>query len=66
MNTSLSSGIAFNQDLDLEARIFSACFLRTIDQRRNQVFSSREVQNVAQCTFDSLENSFKKTSPKKD
>lgn len=54
-NNLLSNRVSFNEELDVEARVFSACFIRTFDNTKNTVFSSREVQKVAQCTFNVLE-----------
>lgn len=62
--STLSHKISFNEELDVEARIFSTCFIRTLDKTGNQVFTSREVQEVAQCTFNALEKLYKKTSEK--
>jgi hypothetical protein len=62
--STLSHKISFNEELDVEARLFSACFLRTLDKNGNKVFSTREVQEVAQCTFNALEKLYKKTSEK--
>lgn len=37
----VSHKISFNEELDVEARIFSACFIRTLDKNGNKVFTSR-------------------------
>lgn len=55
----LSTKIAFNENLDVEARYFSVCFVRTLKKNGNKVFTSREVQEVAQCTFNGLEKMYK-------
>ena len=62
MSESISQRIAFNEELDVEARMFSACFLKTYEQNGNKVFTSKEVQTVAQCTFNVLEQLYKQTS----
>lgn len=62
--STLSNKISFNDELDVEARIFSACFIRTLDKTGDKVFTSREVQDVAQCTFNALEKLYKNTSEK--
>ena len=54
MSTNISHKISFNEELDVEARLFSSSFLRTLDKTGFKVFSSREVQEVAQCTFNAL------------
>lgn len=59
-----SHKISFNEELDVEARVFSSCFIKTFDKNGTKVFSSREVQEVAQCTFNALEKLYKKTSEK--
>lgn len=60
MSTLLSNKVSFNEELDVEARVFSACFIRTFNQTGTRVFSSREVSDVAQCTFNALEQLYKK------
>jgi hypothetical protein len=55
MSSNLTGRFAFNENLDIEARIFSACFVRTLHNNGTNVFTSREVQDVAQCTFNALE-----------
>ncbi len=59
-NNLLSHRVSINEELDVEARVFSACFIKTFDSTQNKVFSSREVQKVAQCTFDALSELYKK------
>ena len=59
-----SNKISFNEELDVEARVFSSCFIKTFEKTGTNVFSSREVQEVAQCTFNALEKLYKKTSKK--
>ncbi len=59
MNTVTSHKVSFNEFLDVEARIFSSCFVRTFDKTGNQVFSSKEINDVAQCTFNSLEKLYR-------
>lgn len=51
--------ISFNQELDSEAKVFSHCFLKTINVHGNKVFSSKEVQEVSQCAFDLLEKMYR-------
>jgi hypothetical protein len=60
MNSTLSHKVSINEEMDVEARVFSACFIRSMDKTGNKVFSSREVQEVAQCTFNALEQLYKK------
>ncbi len=36
-----SHRISFNEDLDMEARVFSSCFIKTLDKQGTKVFSSR-------------------------
>ena len=60
--STLSHKISFNEELDVEARLFSACFIRTLDKTGTKVFTSREVQEVATCTFNALEKLYRKTS----
>jgi len=60
----VSHKISFNEELDVEARVFSSCYIRALDKTGNKVFSSREVQEVAQCTFNALEKLYRKTSEK--
>lgn len=61
MSYTLSHRVSMNEELDVEARIFSTCFLKTADKTGNQIFTSREIQDVAQCTFSTLEKLFKST-----
>jgi hypothetical protein len=57
---SISHTLSFDESLDLEARVFSACFSKTFNKTPNKVFTSREVQEVASCTFNELERLLKK------
>lgn len=62
--STLTPKIAFNQELDVEARLFSSCFIKTFDKYGSKVFTSREVQEVAQCTFNSLEKVYRENKSK--
>ena len=62
--STLTSKISFNEELDVEGRIFSSCFVKILDKHGNKVFTSREVQEVSQCTLNKLEKLYK-NNPKK-
>ncbi len=57
--STLSTKLALNDNLDTEGRFFSACFVKTLNKNGTNVFTSREVQEVAQCTFNLLEKIYK-------
>jgi hypothetical protein len=61
----LSVKLALNDSLDREAKLFSICFTKTLDKTGTKVFTSREVQEVAQCTFDELEKIYRRTPRKR-
>lgn len=57
--STLTTKLAFNEDLDTEGRVFSSCFIKTFNKNGTKVFTSREIQEVAQCTFDELEKMYR-------
>jgi len=52
--STVSNRIAFNEYLDIEARMFSSCFIKSLDKAGSKIFSSKEVQETSQCTFNQL------------
>ncbi len=62
--STLSARLSFNESLDIEGRLFSACFVKTLHKNGTKVFTSREIQEVAQCTFDALEKIYKQSNKK--
>ncbi len=62
--STLTSKLSISEDLDLEARIFSSCFVQTLGKHGSKVFTSRETQEVGQCTINQMEK-FYKNNPKK-
>ena len=62
--SNLSVKLALNDSLDTEAKLFSICFIKTLDKTGTNVFTSREVQEVAQCTFNELEKNYRRTPRK--
>ncbi len=41
MSSNLSPNICFDQDLDNEARLFAACFVKTLGSQGTKIFTSR-------------------------